>query len=363
MDDTRANCVIPFNCIFHCQSGAYLGAGEIRVGCSGAPFNSAVCIVSGIEWRFAAFVPTKAAARSVQQYDRMTAFASFRFRRFDSALGAEIGGLDLSQPLGEETVAEVRQALLDSNALLVLRDQSITPAEHIAFSRRFGPLMIHVLHRYALPDHPEILRISNVIENGEPIGLGDAVEYWHSDLSYTPEPSLGSLLHALELPPEGGDTSFASMTAAYDALAADIKDRIETRYAVHSYTHRYDRLSGSAWRPPLSPQQRLEVPEVAHPMVRTHPETGRRCLFVSEGFCARVRDLREAEGRALLKFLYYHSTEPRLVYRHRWRDHDLLFWDNRCTIHMAHGCPPRFRRHMHRTTIKGDAPRLSRPDA
>jgi taurine dioxygenase len=299
----------------------------------------------------------------MRQYDRMTAFTSFGFRRFDSALGAEIVGLDLSQLLREETVVELRQALLDSNGLLVLRAQSITPAQHIAFSRRFGPLVIHVLHRYALPEHPEILRISNVIENGEPIGLGDAVGYWHSDLSYTPQPSLGSLLHALELPPEGGDTSFASMTAAYDDLPADMKDRIEARLAVHSYAHRYDRLRGSKWRPPLSEQQRLEVPEVAHPIVRTHPETGRRCLFVNEGFSARIPDLGEQEGRALLKFLFYHSTEPRFVYRHRWQEHDLLFWDNRCTIHMGHGCPPRFRRHMHRTTIKGDAPYLLRANA
>jgi taurine dioxygenase len=153
------------------------------------------------------------------------------------------------------------------------------------------------------------------------------------------------------------------MTAAYDDLPADMKDRIEARLAVHSYAHRYDRLRGSKWRPPLSEQQRLEVPEVAHPIVRTHPETGRRCLFVNEGFSARIPDLGEQEGRALLKFLFYHSTEPRFVYRHRWQEHDLLFWDNRCTIHMGHGCPPRFRRRMHRTTIKGDAPYLSRANA
>lgn len=288
----------------------------------------------------------------------MSDFPLFRYRRFDAALGAEITGLNLSQPLDETVVVEVRRALLDSNGLLVLRDQHITPEQHIAFSREFGPLMIHVLHKFLLPGHPEILRISNVIENGEPIGLGDAVGYWHSDLSYTPEPSLGSLLYALELPQDGGDTSFASMTAAWDDLPPDIRDRVEGRHAAHSYSHRYDRMKGSQWRPPLSREQRSVVPEVIHPIVRTHPETGRRCLFVSEGFSSRVVDLPPAESQALLKFLFYHSTEPRFVYRHRWQDHDLLFWDNRCTIHMGHGCPPQFRRHMHRTTIKGDAPYL-----
>jgi taurine dioxygenase len=290
----------------------------------------------------------------------MTDFASFRLHRFDAALGAEIVGIDLSRPLGDETIAEIRQALLESRGLLIFRDQHITPGQHVALSRRFGPLMIHVLHKYQLPEHPEILRVSNVIENGEPIGLGDAVGYWHSDLSYTPKPSFGSLLYALELPPEGGDTSFANMTAAYDALPDEIRARIDPRFAVHSYTHRYDRFGGSRWRPPLTRQQRNEVPEVAHPIVRSHPETGHRCLFVSEGFSSRVVDLPEAESRALLEFLFRHSTEPRFVYRHCWQDRDLLFWDNRCTIHMGHGCSPQFRRHMHRTTIRGDAPYLSR---
>jgi len=286
----------------------------------------------------------------------MADFTSFQYRRFDAPLGAEIVGLDLSQPLTDNVTAEVRQALLDSGGLLVLRQQHITPQQHIAFSRQFGPLMIHVLRKYLLPGHPEILRVSNVIENGEPVGLGDAVGYWHSDLSYTPEPSLGSLLYALELPSDGGDTSFANMSAAYDELPADIKERVEGRHAVHSYSHRYERMRGSKWRTPLSPEQKSEVPEVVHPIVRTHPETGRRCLFVSEGFSSQVVDLTEPESRALLKFLFYHSTDPRFVYRHRWQAHDLLFWDNRCTVHMGHGCPPHLRRHMHRTTVRGDAP-------
>jgi len=280
----------------------------------------------------------------------------FQVHRLDTALGAEIVDLDLSRPLDDKTFNALRRAFLESNGLLVFRAQYITPEQHISFSRRFGPLMIHVLRQYLLPGHPEILRISNVVENGKPIGLGDAGRVWHSDLSYTSEPSLGSLLHALELPMEGGDTSFANMSAAYDALPADIRQRVEGKRAVHSYSHSYDRFSGSKWRPPLTQNQKDEVREVVHPVVRTHPETGRKALFVNEGFTSRILDLPEAESRELLELLFVHSTKPSFVYRHRWQDHDLVFWDNRCTIHLAHGCPPQLRRHMHRTTVKGDAP-------
>jgi taurine dioxygenase len=286
----------------------------------------------------------------------MTEGTVFRLHPLDAALGAEILDLDLSRPLDDETFTAVRRAFLESNGLLVFRAQHITPEQHIEFSRRFGPLMIHILRQYLLPGHPEILRISNVIENGEPIGLGDAGAIWHSDLSYTPEPSLGSLLHALELPAEGGDTSFANLYAAYDALPAVIKQRIEGKRAVHSYNHSYERFSGSKWRPPLTEKQKNEVREVVHPVVRIHPETGRRTLFVNEGFTSRILDLSGAESRELLEFLFTHSTTACFVYRHRWQDHDLVFWDNRCTIHLAHGCPQQLRRHLHRTTVKGDAP-------
>ncbi len=149
-------------------------------------------------------------------------------------MGAEIAGLDLARPLDDDTFAAVRQAFLDSEGVLILRDQRITP-EQIAFSRRFGPLEIHVLRQFLLDGHPEILLVSNVIENGKPVGLGDAGRYWHSDLSYVAEPSLGSLLHAREILSEGGDTSFANLYAAYAALPADIKRRIDGRRAVHSY--------------------------------------------------------------------------------------------------------------------------------
>ncbi|HUK58772.1 MAG TPA: TauD/TfdA family dioxygenase [Stellaceae bacterium] len=283
--------------------------------------------------------------------------APFRYARFEAPLGAEIRGLDLTRPLEDATFAAVRRAFLESEGVLVLRDQRITPEQHIAFSRRFGPLAIHVLHQFLLPGHPEILLVSNVIENGKPVGLGDAGRYWHSDLSYMPEPSLGSLLHAQEIPSEGGDTSFVNMYAAYEALAPDIKHRIDGKRAIHSYRKTYDKIEGSTFRPALSAEQKAEVQEVAHPVVRTHPETGRRALFISEGFTTRILDMPEEESAELLAHLFGHATSGRFSYRHRWQPHDIVFWDNRCVIHFAHGCPPELRRHMHRTTVKGDVPR------
>ena len=282
----------------------------------------------------------------------------FDYRRFDAPLGAETRTLDLARPLDDDTFAAVRRAFLASEGVLVFRDQHITPEQHIEFSGRFGPLMIHVLKQYLLPDHPEILIVSNVMENGKPVGLGDAGRLWHSDLSYAPEPSLGSLLHAQELPGEGGDTSFANMTLAYETLPADMKRRIEGKRAVHSYQNSYDRFveKGSVFRPPLTEAQKAVVKEVVHPVVRIHPETGRKALFVNESFTSRILDLPEAEGRELLALLFEHSTQPRFHYRHHWQPFDLLFWDNRCTMHLAHGCPPHLRRQMYRTTVQGDAP-------
>lgn len=281
----------------------------------------------------------------------------FRYRRFPAPMGAELVGLDLARPLDDETFAAVRQAFLDSEGVLILRDQRITPEQHIDFSRRFGPLAIHVLRQFLLEGHPEILLVSNVVENGKPIGLGDAGRYWHSDLSYVAEPSLGSLLHAIEIPSEGGDTSFANLSAAYDALPAGMKRRIDGKRAVHSYRKSYDILERtSSWRPKLSDEQRQEVQEVVHPVVRTHPDTGRKSLFVNEGFTSRILDMPQEESDEILNFLFAHSVEPRFIYRHHWQEHDLVFWDNRCAVHLAHGCPPELRRHMHRTTVKGDVP-------
>jgi len=280
----------------------------------------------------------------------------FQIRPLDAPLGAEVLGLDLEQPLGAEHFDQLHRAHLEHH-VLVFRDQRISPAAHIAFSRRWGRLEIHVLRNFQLPGHPEILQISTLRdEEGQPLGLGDAGAFWHSDLSYKERPSLGSLLHAQELPTEGGDTLFANQHLAYEHLPQALKQAIEGRRAEHSYLARYEELRArNPWRPALTDAQRAEVKPAVHPVVRVHPETGRRALFVSEHFTTRILGLPEDESQDLLKQLFDHSTRPRWVYRHRWQPHDLVFWDNRSLLHLATGCPPGQRRHLYRTTVEGDA--------
>ncbi|WP_053843378.1 TauD/TfdA dioxygenase family protein [Paracidovorax avenae] len=275
----------------------------------------------------------------------------------DAPLGAEVLGLDLSRPLGDADFARLHQAHLDHH-VVVFRDQRITPRQHIDFSRRFGPLQIHVLKNFQLADHPEILIVSNIKDaSGQPIGLGDAGHYWHSDLSYKERPSLGSLLHAQELPGEGGDTLFADQHAAYDALPAALRRVIGPLRAEHSYLARYEELRArSPWRPALTPAQIAEVAPAIHPVVRTHPETGRRALFVNEHFTTRIVGLPEDESRALLAELFAAAIRPEFVYRHVWQPHDLVFWDNRSVQHLAAGTPDSQRRKLYRTTVEGDLP-------
>ncbi|TMN18652.1 TauD/TfdA family dioxygenase [Pseudoxanthomonas sp. X-1] len=275
---------------------------------------------------------------------------------FDAPLGAEVWGLDLSRPLSAATFARIHRAHLDHH-VLVFRDARITPAQQVDFSRRFGPLQIHVLRNFQLAGHPEVLVVSNIKQDGKPIGLGDAGHYWHSDLSYKERPSLGSLLHAQELPREGGDTLFANQHLAFDTLPAELRRAIDGRVAEHSYLAKYDELRArNPYRPALTQEQIDEVVPVRHPVVRTHPETGRRALFVSEHFTTRIVDLPQDESDALLAELFALSTRASLVYRHRWRPHDLVFWDNRSVMHLAAGTPDSERRLLYRTTIEGDAP-------
>jgi taurine dioxygenase len=281
---------------------------------------------------------------------------SFQVELFDAPLGAEVLGLDLNRPLSQRDFQRIHEAHLDHH-LLVFRDQRITPQQQVDFSRRFGPLQIHVLRNFQLPAHPEVLIISNIIENGQPLGLGDAGHFWHSDLSYKETPSLGSMLHAQELPLEGGDTLFANMHLAWDTLPAALRHAVQGARAEHSYLAQYEELRRrSPFRPALTQAQIDEVKPVVHPVVRTHPETGRKALFVSEHFTTRIVGLPEDESRALLAELFAHSVKPEHVYRHRWAPHDLVFWDNRSLMHLAGGTPDHLRRKLYRTTIEGDVP-------
>lgn len=275
---------------------------------------------------------------------------------FDAPLGAEVIGLDTGAPLDDDDFAQLRQAHLDHH-VLVFRDQQITPRQQVRFSRRFGDLQIHVLRQFQLASDPEVLIISNIRENGQPIGLGDAGHYWHSDLSYKAIPSLGSMLHAQELPATGGDTLFANQHTAWETLPDELKAAVEHARAEHSYLAKYAELQKlNPWRPNLTQAQIDEVVPAIHPVVRTHPETGRKALFVSEHFTTRIIGLPVGESDALLQALFAHSSRQELIYRHQWQPGDMVFWDNRSVTHLAAGCPPDQRRKLYRTTIEGDAP-------
>jgi taurine dioxygenase len=282
---------------------------------------------------------------------------SFAIHPFPGApLGAEVIGLDLSLPLATADLARLHRAHLDHH-VLVFRDQHITPAQQVAFSRHFGALQIHVLRNFQLPEQPEVLVISNIQQDGKPVGLGDAGHFWHSDLSYKETPSLGSMLHAQELPAEGGDTLFANQHAAWDTLPDDLKREVEGLQAEHWYLARYDELrQRNPYRPQLTQAQIDEVKPVSHPVVRTHPETGRRALFVSEHFTTRILGVSEQRSRELLDLLFDYGTRAEHVYRHQWQPHDMVFWDNRSLMHLAAGCPDHLRRKLYRTTIEGDVP-------
>ena len=292
-------------------------------------------------------------------------------KRIGKHLGAEISGVDLSQPLDDDTFAHIADAFFD-NEVAFFRNQKITPAQQVAFTRRFGILEQHVRKESRLPGHPEILVVSNVLdEHGKAIGSQDAGRFWHSDLSYKHEPSMLSALYALEVPSKDGrvlgDTSFASSTAAYEALPEDLKTRLRGLKNVHSYRY-YRNKNAQAQKEELArggrviqehmptEEQLKTVPDVETPIVRTHPVTKRKGLFINEAHTSGLVGVPKAEGDALLAELYQHIIKPEFVYTHQWQAGDLLLWDNCSVQHKAtfdYDLP--LRRLMHRTTVRGTA--------
>jgi taurine dioxygenase len=269
-------------------------------------------------------------------------------------LGIEVHHVDLRKPVADDDFATLREAL-NQHSVLLFRDQTLSEADHVSFSRRFGPLLTHVLAQFLKPGFPEIYVLSNVVDGGKPIGNHKEGWNWHSDLSYKAEPCLGSLLYAIETPPEGADTLFASMYAAFDALDDDTRDLIRTLRGVHSYSSYYGKAFAD--RTPLSSEQKAAVPDITHPLVRTHPETGRLSLYVGEDVVSGIEGMEGPEGQALLARLNAHAMDSRFVYRHVWQPGDLLIWDNRSTMHRATPYDDvKYRRVMHRTTVAGDRP-------
>ena len=279
------------------------------------------------------------------------------FRPLSAALGAEVAGIDLLAPLLAGDIAAVHKALAE-NGILLFRGADLSPGQHIAFSRQFGTLESHVVGEFNLPGHPEVFVVSNIKEGGKLKGAVYAGQYWHSDLSYMKLPSMGSLLLCHEMPAIDGDTMWANMYAAYDTLSDALKGFLGGLRAVHDYSHAYDTYFAHLQdRPPLTPEQRAKTPPVEHPMVRTHPLTGRKALYVNPGFTTGIVGMPKEESTPILEFLFRHSTRPEFLYRHKWRVHDMVFWDNRCTLHYAlSDYDFSVRRRMHRTTVAGDAP-------
>ena len=276
-------------------------------------------------------------------------------RPLSPACGAEVTGVDLRR-IDEATFRALRDAWLKAEGVLVVRNQALTPEEHVAFSRRFGELERFegaAVARYRLPGVPEIYRVSNKVVNGEPAGREDAGTYWHSDASWQEKPLSASLLHAIEIPPYGGDTLFANMYRAYETLSAPLRRFLEGLEALHAVAN----AGKTSYAKELAGKAASQTGQQAvHPVVRVHPETGRKLLFVNEGFTAEILGLAPAESRALLAFLFDHSTRPERIYRHRWQLNDLVIWDNRAVLHYAVSDYKGIGwRYMHRTSVQGEA--------
>ncbi len=278
--------------------------------------------------------------------------------RLCPAIGAEISGLDVSDISSGNLIGELRQAVNEAGGLLVLRDQELTPEQHVDFSRAFGPLfgeaeqLQNTVKPYLHPDFPQIYRVSNKVVDGKVQGRQRAGTYWHSDVSFRKKPAMFSILYGIEVPPLGGDTVFTNMTLAYEALSDAMKEMIAPLHAVHHFAG----ASNAAWSHEKVEEEDLEGANVAeHPVVRIHAETGAKSLFVNPGNTSHLIGFSPEESNALLGFLYEHAIQPEFQYRHRWCPRDLIIWDNRCTLHYAIS-DYSADRYMHRTTVIGEEP-------
>src|SRR3954471_1111446 len=265
-------------------------------------------------------------------------------------LGARVGGINLAQAMDAESVAEIRQALLKYEVLF-FEDQYLTPGQHRDFGARFGPLHLHPI-RPSVPGTPEVLVLDNQPASDTDVGA------WRADVTFIETPPMGSMLYAREVPPQGGDTLWSSMRAAYAALSPSLRAFLQPLDAEHDFTRSFPPdhmatlnvgIERYAWA-------RREYPPVAHPLVRTHPETGRDGLFVNSGFTTRILGLTKAESTKLLELLSEHIQRPEFVVRWRWKPNTLAFWDNRVTQHYTVDDYQPHRRVMHRVTILGDRP-------
>jgi taurine dioxygenase len=257
-------------------------------------------------------------------------------------LGATIAGVDLNRELDARIFGDILRAL-GTYGVLRFPDQTLEPARQMAFSARFGSLEINVAGAFQEPGHPEVMILSNMTEpNGRPIGAKDAGQDWHTDMSYSETIAFANVLYALKVPcrdgkPLGG-TEFANMHAAYDGLPDDLKTRLDGMTVLHDFNKFWDMMlkRPGTWRKPLTQEQRDRKPPVSHPIFLTHPITGRKVLYANPGYAIRINELPETESDEILEFLFTHQLQEKYRYVHRWREGDVLLWDDIGTLHNAH---------------------------
>jgi taurine dioxygenase len=279
--------------------------------------------------------------RYKHQLDSDAPFETITVDKLTPIIGAEIGGIDLARPSNRQ-MDEIHRALAE-NLVIFFRDQHLTEEQHLDFGRRFGALHIHPAAPHA-PGRPELMVIH--ADKDSPRANGEG---WHSDVSCDPEPPMGSILYIRRCPPRGGDTLFANMYAAHEALSERMKSYLDGLTAIHDGEDVYRGLyAGVADKP--------SYPRAAHPVIRIHPVTGRKALYVNRGFTRRILGLPPDESSAILEYLYQHAANPLFQCRFRWRENSIAFWDNRCTQHRAMWDYWPHTRSGHRVTIKGERP-------
>jgi taurine dioxygenase len=261
-------------------------------------------------------------------------------RSSGQALGASIEGMDLAQPISDSDFKQILRAL-GEHGVLCFPKQRLETAEFARFGRMFGELEINVANQFHEPGFPEVMVLSNMTENGKPIGLGDAGQGWHTDMSYSKEIALANVLYAIKVPARDGrplgDTQFRNMHAAYEDLPDEIKTRLEGRTATHDFAKFWDmmRARPGSRRAALTAEQRAKKPPVSQPIFRTHPITGRTVLYCNPGYATRIDGMPEAESAELLEYLFKHQQQEKYFYAHAWAQGDVLMWDNIGTVHNA----------------------------
>jgi taurine dioxygenase len=303
---------------------------------------------------------------------------AFSIAPLSTLIGAEIRGLDIAAPLGEADRQSLRNSL-SIHQVLTIRDQSLTPNQFAEFCRSFGELEPFFINAYNLPESPEIYVLSNVRKEGRPIGRDGAGTHWHTDHTFHRAPASVTLLYAVEVPEDGGDTLFADMHGAYDELPAEMKRRLDGLRAIHRYQRKEHLYTADASVSPAE-RERIEalralrlreeaeaapsptarrantLPDQLHPVVRSHPVTGRKALYLNDEMTVGIVGMAPAEGVALLKALCARATRPERVYRYRWRRGDVVAWDNASVLHAATYTDPQQPRTLYRLTVRGSEP-------